>query len=113
MKKMSETLIILLLGGIIMFSLFGCGKTKYKVDYCGQKDFYENAKETYAAGENVELYYKFIATDTSYHFYLDGENINYCYDDKKGFIISFVMPEHDVKIECVTKNTMIYDPSEE
>lgn len=96
-----------------MLGFFECGKTKYKVDYCGEMSFYDNAKETYTAGETVELYYKFIATDTSYHFYLDGEDINYNYEDKKGFVISFVMPQHDVKLECVSKNTMLYDPSQE
>lgn len=105
--------LIIVLGGMMMFGLFGCGGKKYKVDYCGQMSSYENAKPAYRAGEKVELYYPFIATDTDYSFYLDGESVNYDYDDKHGFVISFIMPDHDVKLECVMKNLMIYDPSAE
>ena len=95
----------------MMSGLSGCGATKYKVDYCGQMEDYENAKPAYRAGERVEVYYKYIATDTDYHFYLDGEEINYSYDDKKGFVISFVMPDHDVRLECRTVNSMVWmDP---
>ena len=56
------------------------------------------------------LYYDLIATDTDYSFYLDGEPLNVGYDHGKGFEIRFVMPEHDVKLECRSKNTMIYEP---
>ena len=94
-----------------MVSLFGCTGKKYKVDYCGQEGCYSNAKMSYRAGEQVELYYELIATDTDYSFYLDGESINYQYDDQHGFVIKFIMPDRDVKLECVMKNTMEYDPS--
>ena len=30
---------------------------KYKVDYCGQKMAYPNAKDEYRAGEKVTLYF--------------------------------------------------------
>jgi hypothetical protein len=54
------------------------------------------------------LYFELIATDTDYSFYLDGERINYKYDDRKGFVITFVMPEHNVKLECESHNSMEY-----
>lgn len=93
-----------------MFGLSGCAK-KYQVDYCGQQGAYDNAKKSYRAGEQVELHYKYIATDTDYSFYLDGEHVDYSYDDKHGFVISFIMPEHDVKLECRTVNSMVWmDP---
>ena len=46
-------------------SLFG---KKYKVDYCGEKFAYKNAKDEYRAGEKVTVYYWMIATDTDYSF---------------------------------------------
>ena len=95
-----------------MFGLSGCTEKKYNVDYCGSKSDYENAKDAYRAGEKVKLYYSMIATDTDYSFYLDGEPLNYDYDDKKGFIITFTMPEHDVKLECRSVNSMLYQPDD-
>ncbi len=86
--------------------LFGCGKKTYKVDYCGEQDFYENAKDSYREGEKVTLKYGLIATDTDYNFYLDGEAIN-CNYEGGAYVLQFVMPAHDIKIECRTKNTMM------
>lgn len=90
-----------------MLGLFGCGSKKYKVDYSGQKDWYENAKDEYRAGENVVIYFKYIATDTDYKFYLDGAELDRDYDEKKGFILSFTMPERDVSLKCESHNSMI------
>ena len=90
-----------------MFCLFGCGKKKYKVDYCGQKDCFTGAEDSYRAGETVRVCYPFIATDTSYSFYLDDEQINTGYSDKEGFIITFIMPARDVKLYVTHRNTMI------
>jgi len=94
----------------MMLSLFGCGGAKFKVDYNGQKDSYTGAKDYYRSGEKVTVYYGFIATDTDYSFYLDGERINTGYDEKKGFVISFTMPDHDVTLVCESRNSMVYVP---
>ena len=48
-----------------------------------------------------------IATDTDYSFWLDGAELSRDYDTKKGFILSFIMPEHDVKLHCSSRNTML------
>ena len=108
-----------------MFGLFGCtdkkedndpqatAVKKYKVFYEGSFDWYQNAKEEYAAGEQVELYYNIIATDTDYSFTLDGGPLNYTYDEEKGFIIRFTMPEHDVTLTRIAKNSMEYIPPTE
>ena len=106
-------LLTVLMGGMMMFGLSGCGGKKYAVDYCGQKDFYSNAKDSYREGQKVTLYYPLIATDTDYHFYLDGETLNYLYEDNKGFAIKFVMPDHDVKLECVSTNSMTVESDPE
>ncbi|MBQ9414700.1 MAG: hypothetical protein IJU16_06205 [Clostridia bacterium] len=97
-----------------MLTLFGCQKGPiYRVDYGGQKESFDNARDAYRAGEQVELYYRFIATDTDYSFYLDDEQLNPSYAEDKGFIIRFTMPEHDVRLRCESRNTMIEMPPEE
>lgn len=92
-------------------SLFGCAE-KYHVDYDGRKSAYTNAKDAYRAGETVRLYYEIIAMDTDYSFFLDGQRINYTYDDAHGFVIKFEMPAHDVKLTCRMENSMMYNPEE-
>lgn len=96
--------VVAVIGMFFIKSIMG---KKYKVDYCGQKYAYSNAKDSYKAGTEVKLYFELIATDTDYSFYLDDERLDFSYDDKKGFIITFVMPEHDVKLECDSYNTML------
>ena len=110
---MRRTVIKIITVGVIavmLLSLFGCAANKYNVDYCGAKDLYRGAKDSYKAGAKVTLYFELIATDTDYSFTLDGEPLRYTYDEKKGFVISFTMPEHDVKLECNTRNSMYYEP---
>ncbi len=109
-KTVLITVIALLAGGVLMLGLFGCGAKTYGVDYDGEKDFYTGAKDRYKAGEEVTLYYYMIATDTDYSFWLDGERINTGYEEDKGFVITFTMPEHDVKLVCESRNSMVYVP---
>ena len=89
-----------------MLSLFGCSGNKYEIDYCGAKSSYQGAKSSYESGAEVELYYKNFVPDMEYSFYLDGEYIPLEFDTK-GAVIRFVMPEHDVKLECRAKNSML------
>ncbi len=85
-------------------SLFG---KKYKVDYCGRKFEYKNAKDEYRAGDRVTLYYWMVATDTDYSFGLEGAELSLGYDARKGYVLSFTMPENDVKIHCSSRNSML------
>lgn len=94
-----------------MFGFTGCGGKKYKVDYEGRKSSFDNAKDYYREGEKVEVYFSFIATDTDYSFYVDGQRYNAMYDNKHGYVISFTMPAHDVRIGFKSVNSMIYDPN--
>ena len=88
----------------------GCDKgEKYHVDYDGDRDYYTNAKDYYHAGDQVTVYYDLIATDTDYSFYLDDEPINFGYEEKKGFVISFTMPDHDVRLRIEMRNSMEYE----
>ena len=82
----------------------------YPVEYWTDIEYLENAKPAYPAGASVLLYYDLIATDTDYTFFLDGEPLNYGFDESKGFVLSFIMPAHAVKLACERKNTMMYDP---
>ena len=96
---------------IIAIFLTGCGKRSYKVDYCGAKDFYSNAKNTYKAGEEVELIFDLVATDTDYTFYLDGKSEDLDVQGTgNGFLIRFTMPDHDVKLSYSENNSMEYLP---
>ena len=86
--------------------LAGCGGQQYNVDYMGSKSSFKGAKDRYAAGSEVELYYDQIGTDTDYSFYLDGERLNPFWDQKKGYIIRFTMPEHNITLEVKAVNSM-------
>jgi hypothetical protein len=88
--------------------LCACEEVKYKVDYCGEKGAYIGAKDAYRTGETVTLYYDLIGTDTDYSFYLDDKQLKTDYEPEKGYILKFVMPGHDVKLECRTENTMYH-----
>ena len=87
------------------------GDKKYKVSYRGGKQFFRNARDAYRAGELVEVWFDLIATDTDYTFFVDNTVINPRYESGKGYIISFVMPDHDVFVDIKMKNTMEYRQS--
>ena len=89
---------------VCCMNLFG---RKYKVDYCGKKLAYQNAKDKYRAGKKVTLYCCMIATDTDYSFWLEGAPLSWDYDAQKGFVLRFTMPAHDVTIHCSSRNTML------
>ncbi len=112
MKKIIPAILICALGGVVVLGLSGCFVKKYRVDYCGSKDCYTGAKDSYRAGAEVVLYYEMIATDTDYSFFLDGERLQPLYEEGKGYKISFVMPEHDVTLKCESHNSMVYEPEE-
>ena len=96
------------LGVIMMFSLFGCGAAKYRLNLDGGL---ESKKTSYAAGERVTVYYGMIATDTDYSFSSEDVELEQSYDDDHGYVLEFVMPDHDVTINVDSRNTMMYDPN--
>ena len=111
--KIALPLVVLLIGGIMMFGFSGCGAQKYSVDFDGMKDSFEGAKSSYREGSHVKLYYPYIATDTDYSFYLDGERLNTGYEEGRGFVIEFTMPAHDVRVTVESYNSMVYTPDED
>ena len=89
-----------------MSMLFKSEKQIYKVDYHGQMNLFDGAKEKYEEGTEVELSYSLIATDTNYSFYVDGQKVCAEWSGPKGYIIRFTMPAHDIEVYCVETNSM-------
>ena len=117
MKKTMKIIVIITAVAVGVAALFGAlsssGNEKYKMEY-GNKDLYRGAKDSYTAGQKVTLRFPYVATDTSYSFYLNGKAIDKTYySDLGGYKLEFVMPPYDAKLECVTKNDMMYTPPEE
>ena len=66
---------------------------------------------TYKAGEEVELIFDLVASDTDYTFYLDGKSEGLdVHGTGNSFIIRFTMPDHDIKLNYSEKNSMEYQP---
>ena len=115
MKKPMKIIIIiaaLAVGATALFGTMLSGGERYKMEY-DSKGLYRGAKDSYRAGQNVTLYFPYVATDTSYSFYLSGVPIDKSYSDLSGYKLSFVMPPYDAKLECVSRNDMMYNPPEE
>ncbi len=100
----------LFLAIVLLAGLTACFEQRYHVDYDGRKSAYTGAKDSYPAGAKVTLYYENWATDTDYSFYLDDEPLDFGWDDRRGFVIEFMMPAHDVTLRCESYNSMEYDP---
>ncbi len=96
----------------------------FTIDFSGQDYAYlsepydrnrepKPARKQYRAGEQVVLYYPMVATDTDYTFLVDGMAVRPDFERSTGFIISFTMPDHDVTVKCIERNTMLPDGGEE
>lgn len=99
---------LILLGAVLMFSLFGCGKQQYRLLFDGGE--FTAERTSYAAGESVTVYYDMIATDTDYTFSSDDVELSQRYDEQHGYVFTFVMPEHDVTLHVSWRNSMEYEP---
>ena len=100
---------VIVILSVLFFVLSSSKAEKYHV-ICSTGVF-ENVKNSYKAGQQVKIYFPYVATDTDYSFYLDGERISPSdYSDSKGYTISFVMPSHDVELTYNSKNSMEYTP---
>ena len=62
--------------------------------------------------ESVTVYYDMIATDTDYFFYTDSDDVDLTqkFDGSHGYVFTFTMPAHDVKISVKSRNSMETDP---
>ena len=109
--RITKCLVLIFLGVSMMFALFGCGKPKYKLRFDGYG--FQSSKTAYAAGEKVTVYFELIATDTDYRFWLDDESVklNQDYSERRGYVFTFLMPEHDLTLHVSSRNSMEYIPS--
>lgn len=109
----AAVLAVVFTGGSTLFlKNKGGSAEKYSIEY-DSKDLYRGAKDSYKAGQTVTLGFPYVATDTSYSFYLNGVPIDKTYSDIGGYKLTFVMPPYDAKLECVTRNDMMYILPEE
>ncbi|MCQ2513027.1 MAG: hypothetical protein MJ092_06580 [Lachnospiraceae bacterium] len=105
MKKLFIVLV-----GIMVMGLFGCGQQKYNLELDGYG--FSSKKTAYAEGDTVKVTYDMIATDTDYSFYLDCEDTKLNCDFENGaYVLTFKMPAHDVKLSVKSRNTMVYMPT--
>ena len=119
---MKKILSLILLS--VMLVLSGCGKSVSEqsepviedqqddsAEYQLVLDYgFESKKTSYVEGDNVKVYFSIIATDTDYTFYTDSDDVELKqdYDDKKGYVITFIMPDHDVALHVDSVNSMEY-----
>lgn len=92
-SKLTTAILFFLL---LMFCMTGCMEKKYKVDY--DETFFSGKKKAYRPGEEAEFVLEVIGSDMTTVIYLDGECIPSEYDENKGYVVRFTMPEHDVKL---------------
>lgn len=81
-------------------------KKSFRVDWCGRKSAFDNARDTYTAGEEVTVYFMGAATDTNYTFSANGKTLVPQPSDRGGVRLSFVMPAQDVTFRVESRNTM-------
>lgn len=104
------SVVLILISGLVFLSSCKRDGEGYKVIY--PEGLFTGIKNTYKEGQTVKAYFPYIATDTDYTFYLDGERINPSgYSDNKGYLIEFVMPGRDVELSVESKNSMEYHPT--
>lgn len=90
-----------------MLGLAGCGKEKYRLTF--DSDAFSSKKTEYAAGEKVTVVYdwRYIGTDTDYRFYSDDVEFKQDYEQRKGYVFTFTMPDHDVAFTHTAVNSMM------
>ena len=95
----------------MMLALFGCGRQKFNLNFDGGG--FESKKTAYAAGEQVKVSYKLVATDTDYRFWIDDDvALSQDYDDQHGYVLRFTMPTHDVTLHVASQNSMLQTEAE-
>lgn len=107
-----QRILILIMAALISAGSEACNRQKaYRIDYDGKQEFFTTlthgkAPKKAVKDDTVTVCFEAVASDTRYEFYLDGERLNHRYDHEHGYIISFVMPDHDVKLSCKRQNLM-------
>ncbi len=114
-----QRILILIMAALISAGSEACNRQKaYHIDYDGKQEFFSTlthgkAPKKAVKDDTVTICFEAVASDTRYEFYLDGERLNHRYDHEHGYIISFLMPDHDVTLSYTKQNLMEVDESEE
>ena len=97
---------LILLIGVLVMVLSACGGKKYRLDL--DNSGLKSRRKSYAAGAEVTVYFDRIATDTDYYFTCDSDDVilTRSFDDRHGFVLTFTMPAHDVKLYVDHRNSM-------
>ena len=66
---------------------------------------FNSEKQEYEEGEPVKVTYFPMATDTSYSFHADADDVE-IHRDGDVATITFTMPAHDVEVTCSSRSTM-------
>lgn len=104
MKRIS-----IVLGVILMIGLFGCGQNKYRLELDGYG--LSSKKTAYAPGAPVTVTFDRIGTDTDYSFYPDSDDVKLDVNfENEAYVISFTMPDHDVRLSIGSSSSMAYVP---
>ena len=70
---------------------------------------FHSERTEYEPGEPVKAVFQWLATDTSYQFFIDADDVRQeCVNDS--MVFRFTMPNHDVEMSFTSRNTMVYDP---
>lgn len=111
MKHLKRVL-ALFLTGVILISLSGCIiSIKMPHVYFNSTGF-KTGRTWYFPGEKVTVYYDIIATDTDYSFSIDEDvELEQDYSERRGYILTFTMPNHDVMLSVESHDSMMYIPS--
>jgi len=107
--KLMKRALPLILAGLFLIPLSGCLFQTYRVYLNGD---FESRRTRYFPGEKVTVYYDLIATDTDYSFSIDDDvELKQDYSEARGYILTFTMPAHDVRLTVESYNSMMYLPS--
>ncbi len=72
----------------------------------------QSDRQYYEPGEPVRVTLSHFATDVSYEFYADADDMTVEYENMIA-VIRFTMPDHDVEVSCTSRNTMRPDFTDE
>ncbi len=110
--KLLKRMLALILTGALLISLSGCIiSIKTPRVYFNSTGF-KTGRTWYFPGEKVTVYYDLIATDTDYSFSIDEDvELEQDYSERRGYILTFTMPNHDVMLSVESHNSMMYIPS--
>ncbi len=70
---------------------------------------FTSKKTEYEEGEHVEVVYPYVMSDVNYSFHADAEKVEVSYEGHTA-VLQFVMPNHDVSVDCTKEFAMFCDP---